>query len=285
MSRGGAFALALTLALAGSASAQDEDPAKTGKASSDDTKGGEGRVPFKREQGTCAALEAQFKQILAALGQRYPDLPYPSPTQTAGPDSGGLKRPGGEKPAATTPPDAEQRAEQERKDPLLASLRAWRPTKEALVDVLTPEGLRALGKVVYTRGRVRFAPSDPRQIAQSLGLHPSMSEVQVFSASSEELATMESGTVSAKEFASGLRGLAQYLKPRYQFYVVVLDRPAAEKARNPKPKDALDSADARLQLFVHSGQGFVYLGRLWRLPESQDKQEEPEPEASPKPGK
>lgn len=266
MSRGGSLALALALALgAGSAASAQEDPdepAKTDEKSPRDAKAPEGRVPFKREQGSSEALAAELKQLLTDLGKRYPELPYPAAgAASASGQFGGLKAPS---PAPEVRPP-QDRAEQERQDPLLARLSAWRPTKAALGDVLSEEGVRAIGKAIYVRGRARFRAGDPGLIARELGLHPSMSEVQVFSASTEELATMESGTVAAREFASGLRGMTQFLKPRYQFYVVVLNRPEAAKAKQPKPKDALDPADARLQLFVHSGKGFVYLGRIWRL--------------------
>ncbi|MBL4846078.1 MAG: hypothetical protein JKY65_11170 [Planctomycetes bacterium] len=230
-----------------------------------------GLKPFKRDQGTSADLAKHVKGILAALGKRYPNWPYdpakgaPAPKVKTPPKAGGggLKPPtpkGPKRPAPTT-----RTAEEIAKDTLLQTLRGWTPSKEALVDVLTNEGILSIGKKIYKQGKRTFEHDEPRAIADALGLHPSLTEVKVFTASTEDLLTMELETVSASEFASGLRDLARHLKPRYRFYVVVLNRTEVEKKKRPAPAGSLDSADLRLQLFALSGGKWIYVGRIWRL--------------------
>lgn len=240
-----------------------------------------GRQAFKRDQGTSAELAKHVQGVLAELGKRYPDWRYDASkagTPVGGPSSGSAtptketpKTPGGGlRPPPTKGPVAKGPAstrtpEEVAKDSLLQTLRGWQPTKEALIDVLTLDGIKAIGKSTYKIGKRTFAADEPRAIASALGIHPSLSGVKVYRASTEELLSMELETVSATEFASGLRDVARYLKPRYQFYVVTLDRPEAEKKKAPLPKGAIDTVDARLQLFAKSGKTWIYVGRIWRL--------------------
>jgi hypothetical protein len=253
----------------------------------EDAKSGEGeeapksgRRPFKRDQGTAAALEGELKAVLAELKKRYPDWRYDANkagTPVGGPSSGAAapkgapKKAGGglQPPPKKGPvikgPKGERSPEEIEKDTLLKRLRAWRPTKEAVIDVMTVEGVLEIGKATYKVGKRTFGPDEPKAIAENLGIHPSLTEVKVYQATTEELQTMEFESVSATEFASGLRGVAMHLKPRYQFYVVTLDRSAEEKKKAPMPKGAIDTVDARLQLFAKSGGSWIYVGRIWRL--------------------
>jgi len=283
-------ALAALLCTCCGVSAFAQDPKETpSKTSPDDAKKSDqgeeapksGRQPFSRDQGSTAELAGEIKAVLAALQTRYPDWRYdaskagtpvggPSggavaPKETPKKTGGGLQPPPKGGPVVKGQPSGERSAEEVEKDALLKRLRAWRPTKEALIDVLTPEGVWEIGKSTYTVGKRTFGPDEPRAIAENLGIHPSLSEVKVYQATTEELQTMEFESVSSIEFASGLRGVAQHLKPRYRFYVVTLDRPAKEKESAPMPKGAIDSVDARLQLFAKSGGKWIYVGRIWRL--------------------
>jgi len=282
-----ALAALLSTCCGGLAFAQDPKETPKKDAPSDDKKSDEGkdapksgRQPFSRDQGSTAELAGEIKAVLAALKTRYPDWRYDTSkagTPVGGPSggsaapkeapkkTGGLQPPPKKGPVVKGPTPGERSAEEVEKDTLLKRLRAWRPTKEALIDVMTPEGVWDIGKSTYKVGKRTFGPDEPRAIAENLGIHPSLSEVKVYQATSEELQTMEFESVSAIEFASGLRGVAQHLKPRYRFYVVTLDRPAKAKESAPMPKGAIDSVDARLQLFAKSGGKWIYVGRIWRL--------------------
>lgn len=282
------FALAALLSACCGVPALAQDPKETPPAKGEGAKSGEGedapksgRQPFQRDQGTAAALEGEIKAVLAELKKRYPNwsydaskagIPVGGPSGTAGASKEAPKKTGGglQPPPKTGPvikgqPSGERTPEEVEKDTLLKRLRAWRPTKEAVIDVMTVEGVLEIGKATYKVGKRTFAPDEPKAIAENLGIHPSLSVVKVHQATTEELQTMEFESVSSIEFASGLRGVAQHLKPRYQFYVVTLDRPAEEKKKTPMPKGAIDTVDARLQLFAKSGGNWVYVGRIWRL--------------------
>ncbi len=131
------------------------------------------------------------------------------------------------------------------------ALAAWRPDAEAARDLLRggPDG--ALGKAALAEAEVTFAGA-PAEVAARLGLRPDLTEVEVFEAWTEDLATMQPESVAAREFASGLRWVAKHLPERYRWYVVAL---------RPKGSDEA----VRLQVFAYSGKRWVYLGRLWRL--------------------
>ncbi len=294
MSRGlQRLALAALLSACCGLPALAQDPKETPEAPNEgdakgDAKSGEGeaapksgRQPFSRDQGSVQELTGEVQAVLAELKKRYPDWRYdlskagtpvggPSggaatPKETPKKTGGGLQPPPQKGPVVKGPSPSERSPEEVEKDTLLQRLRAWAPTKVALIDVMTVEGVFAIGKSTYTVGKRTFGPDEPRAIAENLGIHPSLSEVKVYQATTEELQTMELETVSAIEFASGLRGVAAHLKPRYRFYVVTLDRPAKEKEQAPMPKGAIDSVDARLQLFAKSGGKWIYVGRIWRL--------------------
>lgn len=271
------LALAALLGAACGAPALAQDPKEGAKSGEEAEAPKSGRQPFSRDQGSAAALEAEVKALLSELGKRYPDWSYDASKAgipVGGPSGGAAakeatpKKGGGLKPPPKTGPvvkGPEKTPEEAAKDPLLQRLRALQPTKEALIDVLTVEGVLAIGKATYQVGKRTFAPSEPKAIAENLGIHPSLSVVKVHQATTEELQTMEFESVSSIEFASGLRGVAQHLKPRYRFFVVTLDRPAEAKKKAPMPEGAIDTVDARLQLFAKSGGKWVYVGRIWRL--------------------
>lgn len=134
------------------------------------------------------------------------------------------------------------------------ALRAMGPDEAALKDAFTDEGFKALGPRILERAPQLFA-GEPAEIARRLGLRPELETVDVFTASTEDLQTMEFGTDAAREFASGLRRTAQHLKPRYVWYCAVL------KAKGAAP----DDHGTRLQLFFFRDGKFVLLGRIWRI--------------------
>jgi hypothetical protein len=213
-----------------------------------------GRVKFKRAQGSSKELEAKIKGFMKELAVRYP-MRKPGKD---GKDGGGLTPPTPKKPGEKPGKDGKK------KDPLLELMRTWRPTKAVLEDAFTVEGLKAMGKTIRTSAKKLFA-GDVKSISKRLGIRPDYKEVQVFGASSEDLVGMDLESVAGKEFAGGLKRTARFLKPRYHWYVVVLNRPKEVKAKDKNKRPKLDSADARIQLWVFSGGHYRLLGRIWRL--------------------
>ncbi|MCO5169481.1 MAG: hypothetical protein M9894_24320 [Planctomycetes bacterium] len=136
------------------------------------------------------------------------------------------------------------------------ALRAMAPDEAALKDAFTDDGFKALAPRILERAPQLFA-GEPAEVARRLGLRADLETVEVFTASTEDLQSMESGTDAAREFASGLRRTAQHLKPRYHWYCAVL------KAKGPAGEDPTHGT--RLQLFFYRDGKFVLLGRIWRI--------------------
>jgi hypothetical protein len=136
------------------------------------------------------------------------------------------------------------------------ALRAFKPTEAALTDAFTEAGFKALAPRILERAPELFG-GEPAKLAERLNLRPDLEQVEVYTASTEDLLTMEPGTDAAREFASGLRRTAEHLKGRYQWYCAVL-RPTGPAAEDP-------SKVARLQLFFFHEGKFVLLGRIWRI--------------------
>jgi len=132
-------------------------------------------------------------------------------------------------------------------------LGAMAPDEDVVEDVFTPEGQETLGPRLL-EGVGRLFEGEPMEVAGRLPLSPKRTEVEVFTASKEDLSSMEYGTVAARHFASGLRAMADMLKAQYHFYSVRMTDPADEEGRGEY-----------LQLFVYSGGRYVLLGRIWRL--------------------
>ncbi|MGE0708503.1 MAG: hypothetical protein AB7N76_23270 [Planctomycetota bacterium] len=231
-----------------------------------------GQVAFKREQGSAAELEAQVKAFMKALAERFH-----MKGEGAKPEGQEGKEP---KEGLTPPPpkkDAEPEdedegkepkegaKEEETKDPLLATLRSWRPTKEVLEDVLTREGLEVMGRQIFGSAGKLFSGAHVKAICKRLGIRPDYQEVQVFQGSTEGLIAMDLESAEAREFAAGLKRTARLLKPRLQWFVVVLNRPKEQKEKDKAQRPKLDPADARLQLWVYSQGHYRLLGRIWRL--------------------
>lgn len=233
----------------------DDKPAKPApKPGEKGWKGG--RVKFKRTQGTAAELKAKFVAFQKELAARYPSLGK-TPSKDKPKEGPGLEPPG-----PKTPKTPEK--DEPKKDPVLETLRSFQPTKPALEDLLTRPGLEAMGRQIFKSGEKLFA-SDVPTICKRLKLRPELTEVEVFSATTEDLLTMDLESDAAREFASGLRRTARFLKPRYRWFVVVLNRPQAVKDKAPAPKTpSLDPADARLQLWGFSQGRYVLLGKIWR---------------------
>jgi len=143
-------------------------------------------------------------------------------------------------------------------------LRAFAPNDDALKAAFTDEGHKALAPKIR-EGATPLFTGEPAEIARRLGLRPELESVEVFTASTEDLLTMDAGTDAAREFASGLRRAAQHLKPRFVWYCAVLKpkAPAAEDSTQAAP--ATPAAAARLQLFFFHEGKFVLLGRVWRI--------------------
>lgn len=259
----------LALVLAASAFAQGEPaPKATPGPGEKGFKGG--RVALKRDQGSAKELQAQLSALMKRLAQDYPKLGQgAAPKQPAegGADEGGLSLPPARGPRsdpqpAPTPGEAKP-------DPVLQALRSFAPDKQALEDVLTLPGLKAVGKPIYKAARALFAKDVPTICAQ-LGVRPDYQVVAVHEASREQLLGMDVESEASRHFAGGLKRAASFLKPGYRAFVVTLDRTPEQKAKDAQAKDAkakaprLDPADARLQVWVKSGKRYVLLGRIWR---------------------
>jgi hypothetical protein len=144
------------------------------------------------------------------------------------------------------------------------ALRAFAPNDEALQDAFTDEGYKALAPKIR-EGAAQLFAGEPAEIARRLGLRPELEEVEVFTATTEDLLTMESGTDAAREFASGLRRTAQHLEPRYVWYCAVIKPKAPAEDAPPAAAPAAPVQPARLQLFFFHQGKFVLLGRVWRI--------------------
>lgn len=136
------------------------------------------------------------------------------------------------------------------------ALRALKPSEGALRDAFTEDGFKALAPRILERAPELFA-GEPAKIAERLSLRPELEQVEVFTARTEDLLSMEVGTDAAREFASGLRRTAEHLKARYVWYCAVL-KPTGPAAEDP-------AQATRLQLFVFHEGKFVLLGRIWRI--------------------
>lgn len=131
-------------------------------------------------------------------------------------------------------------------------LAALAPDEKVVEDILTPEGKKAIGEKLVAAAKEALA-GEPKEVAERLKLDPTLSNVVVFSASTEDLMSMEAETDAAMHFAGGLKRASRWMKPRYRFYAVVLRKPEAEEGGN------------HVQLFVYSQERFVFLGKVWRL--------------------
>lgn len=138
------------------------------------------------------------------------------------------------------------------------ALRAFKPSEAALVDAFTEQGHKALAARILQSAPELFA-GEPAKIAERLNLRPDLEQVEVFTATTEDLLSMEAGTDAAREFASGLRRTAEHLKKRYVWFCAVL-RPTGPAAEDP-------TKATRLQLFFFHEGKFVLLGRIWRIEE------------------
>lgn len=143
-------------------------------------------------------------------------------------------------------------------DEVKKTLESLAPDEKVVEDVLTPEGKKALGEKLIASAKEALA-GEPKEVAERLKLDPALSNVIVFSATTEDLASMEAETDAAMHFAGGLKRASRWLKPRYRFYAVVMRKPETEEGGN------------HLQLFVYSNERFVFLGKLWRLEEEEKK--------------
>lgn len=137
-------------------------------------------------------------------------------------------------------------------------LRAFQPNEAALRDAFTEDGFKALAPRLLERAPAIFS-GEPAKIAERLNLRADQEQVTVFTASTEDLLTMEPGTDAAREFAGSLRRTAAHLKPRYVWYCAVL-KPTGPAAEDP-------TQTARLQLFFFHEGKFILLGRIWRIEE------------------
>ncbi len=218
-----------------------------------------GRYEVERAQGSAKELEERFAKLLAALAaEREGTAEAPAPGE-GGADEGLGTPPARPKPAAGEAPAA-----------ALEQLRALAPDAAAVADAFRPVAHDRVAPKLLAAAEKLFA-GKTEEIAARLGIRPEHRVVKVHAATTEELLGMELGTVAAREFASGLRRVADGLKPGYTWYVVVL-RPEA-----PKPEEPLDPTDwdlpaprdpkgvTRLQLFFHHEGRYVLLGRLWRM--------------------
>lgn len=135
------------------------------------------------------------------------------------------------------------------------ALRSLVPNKEAVEAALTKEGFEALGGKVQAHAKEIFG-AGPQAALEKLGITPEFRKVDVFSATTEDLKSMEAETTAAREFASGLRTCADHLKPATTFYCARL---------YPRGAEDDPQAGVRLQLFYMHEDRFVYLGPLWKL--------------------
>lgn len=133
-------------------------------------------------------------------------------------------------------------------------LAAMAPDEKAVEDALTPEGKQAIGQRLLEAAKPLFE-GEPKAVAERMKLDPALSDVQVFSATTEDLLGMEPETDAATHFAGGLKRAARHLKPRVKFYAVLMRRPEAPETEG----------GVRLQLFVHFQGRYVLLGKVWRL--------------------
>lgn len=236
--------LALTAALLGAslvaaapASAQDKKKPWKG-----------GRIKFKREQGSAKDLKTKLEGLLKALQKRAVRKKASQPVKKPGDGkkNGGLTPPPKKKQPASKP--AVDKADA----PILKTLRSFAPTKLALKDAFRRPGLKTMGKKLLVSARKLFS-GDVDAIVARLGIKPELEVVEVHSATTEDLLTMDIDTVAAKHFARALRRTARLLRPRYQWYAVVLKKPRSRKA------------GAQLQIWFHHKKRYVLLGRIWRL--------------------
>lgn len=217
-----------------------------------------GKVAFKREQGSEAELKQRIETLLRTIAKEARGEAAPAPAE----DPEGLQPPAGEEAAA---PPAKQTA--------LEMLRSLAPDEAAVREAFGASGQRELGPKLLAAASRLFEGDGPA-IARRLGIRPQHRVVDVYGATSEELAAMDLGTVAAREFAAGLRRVASHLRPQFRWYVVVL-RPKADDAAEeqeeldptdwdlPTPRDA--EGTTRLQLLFRCKDRYVLLGRIWRL--------------------
>lgn len=265
----GALAVALLIAAPARAQEEGEGPAPERKEGEEaqpkaaprpDQPGWKGgRYTVERAQGSAKELEERFAKLLAALAaEREAAAQAPAPASS---DAGeGLG----------APPPRPRPAEGEASASALEQLRALAPDAAAVADAFRPVAHDRLAPKLLAAAEKLFA-GKTEEIAARLGIRPEHRIVKVHAATTEELGGMELGTVAAREFASGLRRVADGLQPGYTWYVVVL-RP--EEAEPEEPRDPTDwdlptprdpKGVTRLQLFFHHEGRYVLLGRLWRM--------------------
>ncbi|HBP19400.1 MAG TPA: hypothetical protein DEA08_16625 [Planctomycetes bacterium] len=266
----------LGLALAAPAAAQGSPEGEQAKPKAAEPGPGEkgfkgGRVALKRDQGSAKELQAQLTAFMKRLAQDHPKLGQAAPAgQAEQPKDDGLSLPPARRPATPSPSKGDAaEGDAAKADATLGALRSFAPDKQALEDVLTLAGLKAVGKPIYKAARALFS-KDVATICGRLGIRPDYQVVEVHEASREQLLGMDVESEASQHFAGGLKRAASYLKPGYRCFVVTLDRPPAQKALDAQtaPKETkrlrLDPADARLQVWVKSGKRYLLLGRIWR---------------------
>src|SRR5690606_33650268 len=118
----------------------------------------------------------------------------------------------------------------------LEQLRAFAPDEAAVADAFRPVARDRVGPKLLAAAEKLFA-GKTEEIAARLGIRPEHRVVKVHATTTEELIGMELGTVAAREFASGLRRVADGLQPHYTWYVVVL------RAEEPEAEEPLDPTD------------------------------------------
>jgi len=141
-------------------------------------------------------------------------------------------------------------------DVVSETLRTLIPGKAAVEAALTKEGFAALGGKIQSYAKETFS-AGPKSALEKLGVTEDLRRVKVYSATTEDLQSMEVETVAAREFAGGLRNVANHFKPYQTFYCAHMVPRSAEE------DDA--QAGTRLQLFYFHEGRFVYLGPVWKF--------------------
>jgi hypothetical protein len=141
-----------------------------------------------------------------------------------------------------------------------AILADWKPSAADIDAVFNAEGKAALGEKVLAVAEETFAGT-PEEVGKRLELDTAKVNVTVFAESTEGLESMAHGSHAAMHFASALRSTMRHCNKQLQFYAVMM-------LEHDAPEDATGSY---LQVFCRSGDGFVYLGKVWSLEgESED---------------
>lgn len=119
--------------------------------------------------------------------------------------------------------------------------------RKALKDDISPDIVNRI--VAFYKSRMPTADSE---LAKVFYAKPENTQVNVYGATSEEIARYEGGSIAFNHFPGGSKRIAEMLRPRLTFYQVELVKPG-------------ESAGMVYHLFFWDGAHWTMLGPAWRM--------------------